>query len=343
MLYKEFVEKNTSNLLTPRDTQLDEWLTNFGLEYALDQTDFHADRLAPIIRTDKEQGLFPILPKGSTNRDIFQEFAAGAESKKNYVEFSRDTYVVKYYNAGFNIESLHYIQASERNGKPIMDQKEASVKSLYNGQLILRERKWASTFFNNTTWGTNVSGVIGIPGGANQFVRFDQANSNPITTLRTYIELLGKSSGIKPNKIIMTKDVWLNLVDHPAVLARLSDNTLRIATKESILALLMDVKEIVVLDALYNTSSGVGSAASLNYFATNSILITYVDPSPSLYTATSMVTMEWEGNEANPMKSIVDLTPLEVNTRTLSYEMVDSFGHKVVASDLGLFMSNVVS
>ena len=134
--------------------------------------------------------------------------------------------------------------------------------------------------------------------------------------------------------------MWAKLRHHPDILARLPDNSPRIATRD-FLANLLDLDRVLISRAVRNTAQE-GVTASISRILGENALLAHVDPNPGLRSATAMRTFVWSGllgSTDGIRTKRMDIAHKDAFPRV---ETDAAFDFKVTASELGYFFSDAV-
>jgi hypothetical protein len=108
----------------------------------------------------------------------------------------------------------------------------------------------------------------------------DYTNSDPIGVIQTGKTTINAAIGKDPNKLILGKEVFDQLVNHPALLDRIKYSQTGIVTA-SLMAVVFGVNEVLVAESLYNTVKK-NQTASLSRLWGKRALLCYSEPTPGL-------------------------------------------------------------
>jgi len=110
-------------------------------------------------------------------------------------------------------------------------------------------------------------------------VKWDQANSTPITDLKTAIRTVQQRIGVRPTTVAMSRAVFDVLSEHPTVQERLKYTGKDLTTE--ILARWLDIREVVVGEMIYNASPE-GASENMQYVWDDTVVIAFVTQSPAI-------------------------------------------------------------
>jgi len=320
------------------DVHVDRPLTNISLAFLQSQDMFIADKAFPILGVAKQSDSYFTYDRGMFNRDEAEELAPGARAAAANYTLSTDTYNAKVWALAKDVAD----QVRANADSPLQLDKEA-VEFLSVKMLIRKEREWASSHFVTGAWTTERAGVASGPTGT-QFLRWDVAASTPIEDMRAAVRAVHILTGFRPDRLVLGRAVYDALLDHPDVVGRIDRGQTSgpaVAMRDS-LAALFELKEILVMDAIYN-SAAEGATNSHALIGGNHALLLYTPASPGLMTPSAGYTFAWTGllggGAIGTRIKRIRMEP-EASDR-IQIEM--SFDQKQIAADLGAFFLNAVS
>ncbi len=305
-------------------------LTNISVAYIQSQERFVATRVFPLVPVDKASNVYYTYTKADWFRDEAEQRAPGTPSSGSGYGISTATYTCKTYAHHKDIP--WDVRANE--DAPLNSDRDATL--FVTGRLMLRlERQWASDYFTTGVWGTDKTVAA---------TWDDYANSDPIGDIRTGIRTVLANTGFQPNKLTLGYDVYIKLIDHPDILARISGGSTAanpaIVTLEK-LAQIFGLEEVIVCGGIVNTAAE-NATAVYSFIQGKHALLTHTPKAPSLLTPSAGYVFYWTG--IGPLgKSInIDRFPMrELKADRVEGEM--AFDNKAVATDLGYFFGSVVS
>lgn len=160
------------------------------------------------------------------------------------------------------------------------------------------------------------------------------ADNDPVDAVLTWQQTVESTTGFKPNKMIVTPDIYKALRTNSKITNLLSDNQVKQVTKQ-ILANLFDLDQFIVMNAVNESADG--------YFATNKALLFYTpsqanankfEPSAGYILTYRMGDDMNMGTRRIPMPERNDAVRIEA----------DMYMDAVApASDCGYYITNLVS
>jgi len=326
--------------ISPNAVHLDVPLTNITVAYTQNMDNFVAGRLFPTVGVEKQSDKYYVYDRDAFNRDEMKPLAPGAEPEAVEFTLSDDAYYCTVY--GLSTNMTQQMLANEDKQLAV---RSASSQLLANKGLIKREKSFLASYFVPGVWSTEKDGA-----GAD-FVQWDDyANSTPIEDVRDWKrEMFVRSGGYAVNKLLMTRDVYDVLVDHPDIIARISGGATTgqpaKVTKE-LIATVFEIDEILVTDGIENTAKE--GAAEVNAFmATNKLCFYHVPPAAGLMTASAGYNYTWTEleNVSDMGINILSFKGEDLVRKGVAEQLQIrmSWDMKVMGEDLGIFASNVLA
>lgn len=318
---------------------VDAVLSNISVAYTQDQSKFIANKVFPVINVDKKSGVFMKYNREDWNRDEAQKRADITESVGSGFDLSKD-----YYNA--DVYAFHMDigdQAVANAMTPLQPVAEAT--RFVAGRLLLRQEvDFARSFFKTGVWATDLVGKTTTEAAtlsAGQFrIWSDSVNSDPMGDIENAKEGVAAKTGYDVNTMVIGRQVLSALKNHPDIIDRIKYTSAETVTLE-LIARLFDVERVFVGSSFVNTAKE-GQAEKLESNFGRSILLTHSAPTPGLLTPSAGYTFAWDGVSDGAGLAIGTRSFYMQEKRALRVESESAWTNKVVASDLGVFLDNVV-
>lgn len=316
-------------------------LTNISIAYMQGTDQYIADKVFPVVPVDHQSDAFYIFDLAEFTRDEARPRAPGTESAGGEFKISTDTFYCK-------VIAFHKDLAWQTvaNADAQLNLERAATEYVTQKMLIAKEAQFIASFMVTGVWGKDVAGVASgsYVLGTNIIKWSDYTNSNPITDISYYMTYVAQRTGFRPNKLVMSRDVYDTLKNHPDILDRINGGATTgqpaIVVRQMIAAL-FEVKEVLVMDAILNSAKE-GQTASYNFFAAGLMLLVYAADSPSLMAPSGGYTFSWDryvqGNEQGVAVKQFEMEELESDR----IEGTIAFDQKVTGAPLGVFFSAVI-
>lgn len=264
-------------MLTRTDVVVDPVLSNVSKAYQNEM--YVADMLLPGFKVAKEAGKYYQYDKAKFRRNTTKR-AAGA--KANEVEYGLST-------ASFTTEDhalkektpWEIIRQADSALNPEMDAAENVTEQL----LIDKEVGLATSMADTAILTANTT-----LSGTSQWSDF--TNSDPIGDIRAGVVVVQKAIGRKPNTLVLGKEVYDKLIDHPDIVERVK-YSLGAAVTPELLARIFDVGRVLIAEAIYNTATE-GASDSMSYIWGKHAWLIYITPAPRLRSITLGFTFKYE-------------------------------------------------
>ena len=336
---------------TPGDVHVNVPLTQISIAYMQKASGFVADRVFPNIPVQKQSDRYFRYDRSDFWRNQFRRRAPGTESAGGGWKIdSTPTYFADVWALHKDID----LQVRANQDQPIDMDRDATLW-LTQQALIAREVTWASKYFTTGVWtgisgsAADVTGVTASP-GANQVVMWDDANSTPIEDVKRFSDLIHLLTGYRPNKLVLGRQVWTPLSDHPDLVDRIkytgTSTTPAKVTREAVAAL-MELDEIMVMDGIQATSAenpAFETSMTTSFIAGKNALLCYAAPSPSILQPSAGYTFSWTGYApgiTGPQgQQISKWWEQKLKADRVEGEM--AYDQKQVCSDCGTFFSQLV-
>lgn len=318
-------------------------LTSVSVAYVQNASRYIATRMFPKVKVEKQSDLYWKYSKSDWRRTDVQRRAPSTETP----------------GVGWNVTTDSYFAHVYGVHKDIDDQLRANSDSNFNldsdatkfitGQMLLkRDIDWATRYFKTGVWATEFTGVVSAP-TTGQFLQWNQAASDPLINFTDWSLGFDELTGFEANKMVVGVDVWKALKNHPAILDRIKYTQKGVVTEE-LVAAFFGVEDFMVAKATKSTGPQINDAVAQDAAATysrildkKSALICYAPSSPSLLTPSAGYTFVWNGylgSGGGEGLRIKNFRMEPIASDRIEAEM--TYDQKVVSTDMGIFLNNVV-
>lgn len=264
----------------PRYNQVvvDQALTNVSVKYTNEE--YIADLIFPVFRVGKQTGKYYVYDKSNLRPE---KSLRGAGSPSNEVDFgvspdgtySCDDHALK----SFVPQEIQ--DQADAAINVLIDETEAVTEKL----LIEKEQSLAAI----VTSGSNITQTVALS-STDQWSDMD--NSDPIGDIRTAKATIHAAVLKTPNVLVLGKQVFDQLCDHPQIVERVKYSQLGVITEE-LMARVFGVDKIIVGKAGYN-SAAEGQTDTIAYIWGKNALLAFVNPSMGLKKITLGLTMTYK-------------------------------------------------
>lgn len=321
------------------------YLTNMSMAFFANASDYVATSIFPICPVDFSTGYYYVYNKGDLARDNVQRKPKFGKVPPAQMGHTDNSYIcdVDQIIVGIdNISALNYLRA---NVPPSIDPKRAKNRFVTDQQLLHLDITFSNSFFKAGVWEHEFEGIAsGTTPGGSQFIKFSDANSDPINFFdarKRQIRLDGRRT---PNKLTLGYDTFLGLKEHPDLLERVkyTGSTANPAkVNEKVLAELFGLDEVKVLYATYNAAEE-GQEDDMQFICEpDGALLSYTTPNPQIDEPSAGYTFTWDmlGN-GNFMAT--DVFEGEGGTHAEFMEGLLSTDMRKICDDLACYMKKCV-
>jgi len=320
---------------------IDAALTNISVAMLQNPQGFIASRVFQNIPVQKQSDKYFTFDRSHFNRNGAKKRAAGTRVSEVGYALSNDSYFCEEYGVAIPIPDQ--VRA---NADPAADPARAAAELATHQMLINKETDFSSSFFSTGLWGTDITGVASSPSSGQVIKWSDTTSGDPIGNVRTGIDTILGSTGVKPNVMVMGRQVYSALIDHPDVQGRINGGATTsqpsIASL-NLLAQIFEVDEVMVGEAIQNTAAE-GDTAAHSFILGKKCLLTYRPSTPGIMTPAAGYTFSWQGylGGTNEYGFVVD-TKRRDEEDTDVVRARAHYDHKLVSSALGYFWDAIVA
>jgi hypothetical protein len=334
---------------TPGDVHVDEMLTNMSVAYVQGQGTYIADRVFPTVPVRKQSDKYRYYPRKSWFKTVAAKRAPSTETPGSGWIYSKDTYYCDVWGVHKDIDDQE--RANEDDDISI----DADATEFVTEQLLLRrELEWKANFFTSGVWGHDLTGVTSAP-TASQFLQWDQASSSPTEFVPELVLRQQQLTGKRLNTLVIGPQAEIPLTNHPDIIDRIK------YVKEGFydldaLARLLKLDRILVANAVQDTSAEMAAdlapadgpagddvEGDFSFVFGKDALLCYTEPNPGLRRASAGYIFTWTGLFGTGAYGgrIKQFRMEHITSDRVEGEA--AWGMKVVAPDLGVFLSGVVA
>lgn len=314
------------------DVYVDPALTNFSQKLTQDNDNFVAGRLFPSVPVTKQSGLYFNYDADDLRRIEVKERAPNAEVETAGFRVSKDPYDCKQWALGKDVDE-EMVANADVAIRPFADATEYLTQQfmLHKEQIVLNR------IFRANTWST--TGTLAS--------KWNTDTSNPIVDVRSTKRAIQDRTGIKPNKMVLGREAYDVLADHPMILDRIKGGATTMnpamTTKER-LAVLFELEQVECADAIHTTSNRGKSKANTTTarFVTDAAVLYYAPQTVSLGTPTAASFFSWtEFAGANEEGVRIEVMPIR-HRYTDRVSGRSSYDFRVTSPDLGAFWGDLL-
>ena len=216
-------------------------LSNLSIAYAQDESRFVANPVFPEVPVDKRRDIYYIWARDFWHRSVMARKSSGSRPPRAGLGINSATYTADGFWLAYQLD-----RDTLANEDAAVKSEQAATKWLTYQALLNREKKFAADFFVTGIWSQATLS------GTDQWDDFD--GSDPIAKAKLAIQTIEKASGMPPNTLVVSGEVFDNgLESHPLLVDRYKYTQKGILTAD-LIAPLLGVKTLLVARAIENTA-----------------------------------------------------------------------------------------
>jgi hypothetical protein len=280
----------------------------------------------PKVLVNNKSDYYYIFDKGPWFRDEAGLVAPGTSAPEGGYTVSNSTYNCEVY--GWTTPVYDQVKANADS----VFRLEAEAVEFSTDKIHLKiEKTVANLLFTSANWSNSIT-----LSGTSQWSDF--SNSDPIGDLRTAIEAVQKTAGVRPNTVVMGQEVWNKLADHPDLLDRVKYSQKGIVGPD-LLASLIEIDRVLIGEAVYDTAAE-GATSSMSFIWGKHCWVGYVPPAPGIRVPGAGYTFWWKAYGAGGIK-VASWRDEEKECN--KYRAEAGFDVKVVGADFGYLIVDAVA
>lgn len=325
---------------TPGDVHVNTPLTQISIAYLQNMNHFVSSQVFPNISVTKQSDRYYTYDRGEFNRDEARKRAPGTESAGgSYTIDNTPTYFADIYAFHKDIPDQ-----TRANADDVLNLDREATEYVTHKAMIRREKDWVTSYFQGGIWTNDYDGVASNPTG-DQVLQWNDDASTPIEDVRFAKTTVLQSTGFMPNTLVLGKQVYDALADHPDIIDRIKYG--QTAGQPAMgalnyLAQLFEVDRILISMAIENTAAE-GADNVHAFIAGKKAMLCYSAPTPGLMTPSAGYTFSWTGflgagPEGNRIKRF-----RREKLESDRVEVQMSWDQKLVSADLGFFWDTIVA
>ena len=195
-------------------------LSNMALAYYQSDEKSFAKTIFPICPVSLSSDNYYIFDKEDLLRDNWHRKPAYGKVDPAVLSEHMDTYACVVDQMIMGIDQIRQTDLNRRMGPRIADPKQQRTKTMASQANIHQDAWFARSFFKKGVWGQELTGVDSTTLTSGQFIKFSNANSDPVSFMDEKKTAMEESTGRMPNRLALGVNVFNALKKHPAILER---------------------------------------------------------------------------------------------------------------------------
>ncbi len=325
----------------PSDVHVNRPMTAMSIAFLQKLGKFKADIVCPILPVDKKSDSYFVFDRKYWFSDLAKKRAIGAPAVRGGFGISQDSYLCELFGFGKPIDD----QTRDNEDTPLNSDRNA-MQFVTRIGAMRREKQFKDEIWGTGKWGIDLTGNASASNilGAQTFLNWDDDDATPIDDVEQMKIAGEKRTGFTFNSLSIGKPVWVALKKCPQILTRITGGSTSIDPAKvtvSLVASLLEVEELIIMDAVENTA-GHGNEMEGDYIFGEQFFFQYKDTDMGPEVATACRTITWK-RYAGAANGVRILKFRDETVHSDIIEIESCFVHKRVARDLGIFGSNVLS
>lgn len=272
-------------------------LSNMALAYYQSDRNCFAKTIFPVCPVSLSSDNYYVFDKEDLLRDNWHRKPAYGKVDPAVLSEHTETYACVVDQIIMGIDQIRQTDLNRRQGPGTADTKQQRTKAMA-GQANIHQDAWfANSFFRKGVWKQEFTGVDSTTPASGQFIKFSNANSDPMAFFDEKQTVMEEATGRKPNRLALGVNVFNALKKHPAILERVKygGSTANPASVTlNVLAQLFGIDRITVQRSIMN-KAGLGQAAKMEYIGDpNAFLLAYATDTPSIYEPSAGYIFTWD-------------------------------------------------
>lgn len=298
-------------------------LTNVAIGYTND--DYVAELLLPSFPVAKQSGQHFVYDRGRFRNNPTKR-SSGAPSNETTLKLTTGNS----YFAEDHAQKMFVSDEDVKNSISPTDPFQDATEFVTEQVMIDREIEMVSMLTATATMTQNTTLT-----GPNQWNDF--GNSDPIANIRTGKQTVHSAVHKNPNTLVLGRQVWDKLIDHPAFIERIKYSALGVMTTE-LMARILEVDRVIIAAAGKNTAKE-GQTDSMSYIWGKDALLCYVAPRITPKMITLGLTYTWEQLQVERLRGSTE------EDRKGTYVRVGNwyFDQNTIAVSCGYLVKNAIA
>lgn len=257
-----------------------------------------AGALAPVIPVDQESGKYFTFDDGEIVTDTASpDRRPGTDAPRSGYSVSNDTYSCAEFAQAHEVPD-RIVENADEPIRPL----ERGIRFCMEKILLRRERFVAGKVFVASTWGTATDPTV--------TAWSDLTGSDPASNVLDGKAQIVKLTGYEANTLVLGRQVFDKLTQHPDALDRIKYTQAGIMTAD-LMAAWLGVERILVGSASYNSAQE-GGTTSREFVWGKNALLCYCPPAPSIDSPAACYMFQYQGastrqwREESPKQTVVE-------------------------------------
>jgi len=317
---------------TVGEVHVDGILTNISVAYLQSLDNFVADKVFPLVPVQKQSDMYFTYPKQQWFRQHAEVRPPSTETVGSGYKQATESYMCEVY--GFHKDIDDRIMANyDAPLEPMRDGTEFVSRAL----TMKKEYDFVTSYLTTGVWDTDIN--VGTNANYDEWDDYDE--STPIEDITALKRSVLEATGFKPNRMVMGGKVWDAIQNHPSILDRIKYTREAIDINPALIARAFDLDQLVIAEGIYDQAHE-GDTMDLTPFVDDIVFLYYAPSRPGLLQPSAGYIFTWNGYLQNPYGvALANFYMRHIKSTRVEGEM--AYDMKVIGSELGVFMHNVIT
>lgn len=323
----------------------DVFATNYSMAFFQNPNAYASKSIFPTVPVSLPVGKYAIFSKGDLARVNVAPKPQFGKVQPFQVSTDYDVYSVDVYQAIIGLDLIEQTKV-DRSGVPGSSNVKRSRTRILNDQFAMHQDiLFADKFFKAGAWENEWTGLdASASDDSNEFLKFGNANFEPIKFFDKLKTDMLKQTRRTPNKLLLGIEAYNALRENPNLIDRINGSSSKASPailNHADLCRLLDIEQIHVFGATYNAAP-FGQPDDMRFIADpTAALLCYAPNSPAIDEPSAGYTYTWD------MLGNGQYAPMFVNqgmpgTHSEELEGLLATSHKKTCDELGIFLKDCV-
>lgn len=272
------------------------YLTNMSMAAFQAQSDYVAKSLFPMLPVQLSTASYYKFSTADLARDNVRRKPDFGKVEPAVMGIADDSYRCYVDQIIVGIDKIGTLDFGRSRAPGVADPRKAKAKFIAEQMNIHLDIMFANSYFKSGVWENEWTGSTSFSETSKNFIKFDDANCDPVVLFDNLSTMMKQKGRRKPNKLGLGEKAYNALKSCPAVVERVKfgGSTANPATvNERVLAELLGLEKVVVFGSTYN-AGGIGEEDMQFICNPNDALLVYATNTPAIDEPTAGYIFTWD-------------------------------------------------
>lgn len=273
------------------------YLTNMSMAWFQGQDQYVAKSLFPMLPVQLSTSSYYEFTRGDLARDNVRRKPQFGKVDPAIMGITDHSYAVQVDQVIVGIDQISALDYTRSKAPGVADPRRAKTRFIAEQMNTHLDILFAESFFKTGAWTNEWTGGDSFSENDKTFIKFNDANCDPIELFDALKQLIQQRGRRKPNKLGLGIEAFNALKSNPVVVERVkySGSTANPATvNEKVLAELLGIKEVKVFESTYNAAP-FGAEDDMQFVCNpKDALLVYTTDTPAIDEPTAGYIFTWD-------------------------------------------------